>query len=57
MISTESERCFRTVIEVARRRPGKVLELRPTMTARLLGDTDRRYEARAMLAEIYGWFT
>ena len=24
---------------------------------RLLRDTDRRDEARAMLAEIYGWFT
>lgn len=25
--------------------------------ARLLRDTNRRDEARAMLAEIYGWFT
>jgi hypothetical protein len=25
--------------------------------ARLLRDTNRRYEARAMLADIYGWFT
>ena len=25
--------------------------------ARLLRDSDRRDEARAMLADIYGWFT
>ena len=58
MISTESERCFRTAIEVARGRPGKVLELRATTTlARLLRGTDRRDEALTMLAEIYNWFT
>ena len=28
-----------------------------TSLARLLRDTDRRQEARAMLAEIYNWFT
>jgi hypothetical protein len=57
VISTESERCFRTAIEVARR-PGKVLELRATRTlARLLRDTDRRDEALTILAEIYNWFT
>jgi predicted ATPase len=34
------------------------LELRATMSlARLLRDSDRRDEARAILAEIYGWFT
>jgi len=58
VISTESERCFRTAIEVARRRPGKVPELRATTTlARLLRDTDRRDEALTMLADIYKWFT
>jgi predicted ATPase len=36
----------------------KAWELRATMgLARLLRDTNRRDEARAMLAEIYGWFT
>jgi hypothetical protein len=36
----------------------KALELRTTISsARLLRDTDRRDEARAMLSEIYGWFT
>ena len=57
MISTESERCFRTAIEVARR-PGKVLELRATRTlARLLRATDRPDETLTILAEIYNWFT
>jgi hypothetical protein len=42
----------------ARRRRGKVLELRATTTlARLLRGTDRRDEALTMLAEIYNWFT
>jgi predicted ATPase len=27
------------------------------LLARLLAKQDRRYEARTMLAEIYGWFT
>jgi predicted ATPase len=45
-------------IELARQQGAKSLELRATVSlARLLRDTDRRDEARAMLAEIYGWFT
>ena len=36
----------------------KAWELRATMSlARLLASQGRRDEARAMLAEIYGWFT
>ena len=36
----------------------KSFELRVTTSlARLLSDTNRRDEARAMLAEIYNWFT
>ena len=58
MISTESERCFRTAIEVAPRRPWKILELRATTTlARLLRATDRPDETLTILAEIYNWFT
>jgi predicted ATPase len=54
----EAERCFRTAIEVARRQAGKSLELRATVSlARLLAAQMRRDEARAMLAEIYCWFT
>jgi predicted ATPase len=36
----------------------KAWELRATMSlARLLASQDRRDEARAILAEIYNWFT
>jgi adenylate cyclase len=53
-----AERCFRTSIEVARKQHAKLWELRATTSlARLLLDTNRRDEARAMLSEIYNWFT
>jgi tetratricopeptide (TPR) repeat protein len=56
--SKEAENSFRTSIEVARRQSAKSLELVATTSlARLLAKQDRRDEARAMLAEIYGWFT
>jgi predicted ATPase len=45
-------------IEIARKQGAKSLELRATVSlARLMRDTNRRDEARAMLAEIYNWFT
>jgi predicted ATPase len=54
----EAEPCFRTAIEVARRQAGKSLELRATMSlAPLLAKQGKRDEARAILSEIYGWFT
>ena len=50
--------CFERAIEIARTQSAKSLELRATMSlARLLRNTDRRGDARAMLAEICGWFT
>ena len=50
--------CFERAIEIARTQSAKSLELRATMSlARLLRNTARRDEARAMLAKIYGWFT
>jgi adenylate cyclase len=53
-----AEKAFRTAIGVARRQKAKSWELRATTSlARLLRDTNRRDEARMMLAEIYGWFT
>jgi predicted ATPase len=53
-----AELCFRTVIEIARRQSARSGELRATTSlARLLNEQGRRDEARAMLAEIYGWFT
>ncbi len=57
-VEAEAEGHFRKAIEVARRQRAKSWELRATTSfARLLRDTGRRDEARAMLAESYGWFT
>jgi tetratricopeptide (TPR) repeat protein len=54
----EAERCLRSAIDVARAQGARLFELRATVSlARLLRDTNRREEARAMLTEIYGWFT
>jgi predicted ATPase len=56
--TAEAERCFRDSLEVARAQAARWWELRTiTSLARLLRDTNRRDEARAMLAEIYNWFT
>ena len=56
--SKDAEKSFRTSIEIARRQSAKSFELRATTSlARLLRDTNRPNEARAMLAEIYNWFT
>jgi predicted ATPase len=45
-------------LEVARLQEAKWWELRATMSlARLLTEQGRRDEARAMLSEIYNWFT
>jgi predicted ATPase len=54
----EAEACFLRAIEIARKQSAKSLELRATTSlARLLASQGRREKARAMLAEIYGWFT
>ena len=54
----KAENCFRRAIEIARKQSGKSLELRATTSlARLLAKQGRRDEARAMLADIYNWFT
>ena len=56
--AVEAERSFRTAIDIARSQEAKSLELRATTSlARLLAKQGRRDEARAMLAEIYNWFT
>jgi predicted ATPase len=53
-----AERCFREAIGIARNQSAKSWELRATTSlARLLRDTNRRDEARAMLTDIYNWFT
>ena len=56
--AAEAQSCFERAIEVARNQSAKSWELRATTSlARLLAMQGRRDEARAMLAEIYGWFT
>ena len=53
-----AEKHFRKALEVARNQSAKSWELRATTSlARLLRDTNRRDEARAMLADIYNWYT
>jgi len=56
--SLAAETYLRRAIEIARGQAAKWWELRATTSlARLLRDTNRRDEARTMLAEIYNWFT
>ena len=56
--AAEAQSCFQRAIEIARNQSAKSWELRATMSlARLLAKQGRRDEARAMLADIYGWFT
>jgi predicted ATPase len=55
---TAAERCFCDAIEVARAQEAKWWELRASVSlARLLRDTNRRSEARALLAPSYNWLT
>jgi len=56
--TAEAEACFRKAIEIAGGQSAKWRELQATTSlARLLRGTGRRDEARAMLSEIYNWFT
>jgi hypothetical protein len=53
-----AEDCLRRILEQFRAIGDRSRELLcVTELARVLRDTSRRDEARAMLAEIYGWFT
>jgi tetratricopeptide (TPR) repeat protein len=54
----EAEDCFRSALAVTRVQEARWWELRTTVSlARLLAKQGRRDEARAMLADIYNWFT
>jgi class 3 adenylate cyclase/predicted ATPase len=54
----EAEACFRLALAIARRQGAKSWELRAvTSLSRLLQGQGKREEARALLAETYGWFT
>src|SRR5262249_20287530 len=53
-----AEGCFRSAIGVAQAQGARFVELTATTSlARILRDTGRTDAARAMLAEIYNWFT
>jgi predicted ATPase len=53
-----AETSFRAAIDTSREQHARFSELRATMSlARLLAKQGRRNKARAMLADIYGWFT
>jgi len=53
-----AEADFREAIALAQKMQAKLWELRATISlARLLASQGRRDEARAMLADIYNWFT
>jgi class 3 adenylate cyclase/predicted ATPase len=55
---SQAQACFEQAITIARQQEARSWELRAVMSlARLLAQRGRRDEARAMLAEIYGWFT
>ena len=56
--ATKAQACFERAIEVARKQDARSWELRATTSlARLLRNSNRRDEARTMLAQIYDWFT
>jgi len=53
-----AEVSFRTALDVARRKKGKLWELRTAMSlARLWQQQGRKEDARDLLAPVYDWFT
>ena len=54
----EAEACFLKAIAIARKQQAKSLELRAVRSlSRLWQRQGKRDNARALLAEVYGWFT
>src|SRR5262249_32156156 len=54
----QAEACFQHTLAIARRQQAKSWELRAaTSLASLWQQQDKRTEAYALLAPIYGWFT
>jgi predicted ATPase len=53
-----ADAAFNQAITIARRQEAKLLELRATTSlARLWGERNKRAQAQALLAPVYGWFT
>jgi predicted ATPase len=56
--AAEAQSCFERAIDIARKQSAKSWELRATISlARLLASQGRRGDARALLTDIYAWFT
>lgn len=56
--ASHAEACFQQALDIARRQQAKSLELRAAMSlSRLWQQHGKRSEARALLAEVYHWFT
>ena len=56
--TSEAESCFHRAIEIARQQQAKSFELRAAISlARLWQQQERRAEGRAILADVYSWFT
>ena len=56
--TSNAETSFREALEIARHQEAKLWELRAASSlARLWVETDRKDEARNLLAPIYGWFS
>jgi predicted ATPase len=54
----DAESCFHEALAIARRQEAKALELRAAMSlARLWRDRPRVADARALLTDVYAWFT
>jgi predicted ATPase len=54
----QAQACFETAVKIAREQAARSWELRATTSlARLLAKQGKRDEGRAMLADIYNWFT
>ncbi len=54
----QAEACFQQALDIARQQQAKSWELRAaTSLARLWQQQGKRAEARALLAEVYNWFT
>jgi predicted ATPase len=56
--AAEAEACFHRALDIARHQQAKSLELRAaTSLSRLWQHQGRRAEPRALLGQVYGWFT
>jgi class 3 adenylate cyclase/predicted ATPase len=55
--TAQAEACFHHALAIARHQHAKSWELRAAMSLSRLWQQGKQAEARALLAEVYGWFT